>query len=700
MPMPTPGANETQDDFMSRCIPMVMGDGGASNHDQAIAMCNSMWENKSIGMTRRAYSTFEIKSIDKKQRIIEGVASTPSVDRVGDIVEPMGAKFSLPMPFLWQHDSNQPIGHVVDAKTTKDGIHFKAQMVNVAEPGRLKDRTDEAWQSLDYGLVRGVSIGFKGIDVEPIDKKDPFGGQRFKEFSLIEISAVTIPANMEASITNIRSIDQGKVVSDKAASIVPAVSGQKAKSSAVAGRSLEMKRPKMAKLTNTERIKGLEEKRAAEVAAREAIQEKVTDENRTKDDAEQNEFDERSATIKAIDRELADCRVIEKELIATAKPVLPTNGHDPHSLEVRNPSTIEVMPPKLPLGIGLMKALHCAAFARENNRDVLAVAREHCAQWPQVENYLRYKANVAVGTTTGTTWAAPLVYPANLASEFLEFLVPQTFFGRIPGLTKVPFNVRVPRETSVITAAWVGEARSKPAQAIAYDSVSLAYHKTAVIVGVTQELARFSSPAVEELARANLAKGIAKFIDTQFVTASVTAVPGVNPAAITNGADTDTASGTDITAVIHDIREILFHFQEYNIPTDNVVLLMQPVLATSIGTMMTTLGVRQFPDINGQGGSILGVQVITSNNVPNGYIVALHPPSVFVADDGAITIDVSTEASIEMVDNPTSTDYHLVSAFQMNLMFIRAERFVTWVRGRDKGVYYLTGCQYAGAVTG
>jgi len=217
---------------------------------------------------------------------------------------------------------------------------------------------------------------------------------------------------------------------------------------------------------------------------------------------------------------------------------------------------------------------------------------------------------------------------------------------------------------------------------------------------VTSELARFSSPSVEMLVRNNLAKGIAKFLDVQFITPSVTAVAGQNPASITNGADTHASVGTDITSVIHDIRTLLFHFQEYNIPTDNLVIVMQPALATAIGTMMTTLGVRQFPDINGQGGSILGITVVTSNNAPSGQMTGIHPPSVFVADDGGITIDVSTEASVEMADNPTSTDYHLISAFQNNLMFVRAERYITWVRGRDKGVYYTTGCNYGGTVTG
>jgi HK97 family phage major capsid protein len=283
----------------------------------------------------------------------------------------------------------------------------------------------------------------------------------------------------------------------------------------------------------------------------------------------------------------------------------------------------------------------------------------------------------------------------------LEFLDQQTFVGRIPGMPRVPFNSRVPRENSVISAQWVGEGRSKPVAAGSFDYVTLTFAKTACIMGVTDELAKFSSPSVEMLVRNNLAKGIAKFLDVEFIDPSVAAVAGVSPASVTNGADHDSASGSDITAVIHDIREILFHFQENNIPTDGLVLIMQPVLATAIGTMMTTLGVRQFPDINGQGGSVLGITVLVSNNSPSGQITAIYPPGVFVADDGGgLVIDVSREASVELQDNPTSSDWHLVSAFQQNLIFVRAEQYITWVRGRDKSVYYLTGAAYGGAVTG
>lgn len=42
--MPTPRRNERESDFMSRCIPEVMGEGKPQG--QAIAQCQSMWDNR------------------------------------------------------------------------------------------------------------------------------------------------------------------------------------------------------------------------------------------------------------------------------------------------------------------------------------------------------------------------------------------------------------------------------------------------------------------------------------------------------------------------------------------------------------------------------------------------------------------------------------------------------------------------------
>lgn len=155
-------------------------------------------------MLNRAYSFIEVKSFDDDKRIIEGVASTPTPDRMQDRVNPLGAKFELPIPFLWQHRHGEPIGHVIDADPKKSGIPFKAQVVKTEEPGKLKDRLDEAWQSLKLRLVRATSIGFNPLKWSFIEN----GGMDFEEWDWLELSAVTIPANPEAVISAVKQFDR------------------------------------------------------------------------------------------------------------------------------------------------------------------------------------------------------------------------------------------------------------------------------------------------------------------------------------------------------------------------------------------------------------------------------------------------------------------------------------------------------------
>ena len=53
----------------------------------------------------RTWAALEIKKVDGAgdTRTIKGVASTPTTDRMGDIVEPMGMEFKNPLPLIWQH---------------------------------------------------------------------------------------------------------------------------------------------------------------------------------------------------------------------------------------------------------------------------------------------------------------------------------------------------------------------------------------------------------------------------------------------------------------------------------------------------------------------------------------------------------------------------------------------------------------------
>lgn len=151
----------------------------------------------------RAYSFIEVKAVNEDERTIEGIATTPRPDRVGDVMNPLGAKFRLPLPLLWQHRHDEPVGHVEMATPTADGIPFMARLVKSDEPGRLKDRLDEAWQSLKLKLVQAVSIGF-------VPQKYAFqseGGVFYDEWEWVELSCVTVPANGDCALTAVKSLD-------------------------------------------------------------------------------------------------------------------------------------------------------------------------------------------------------------------------------------------------------------------------------------------------------------------------------------------------------------------------------------------------------------------------------------------------------------------------------------------------------------
>lgn len=145
---------------------------------------------------QKSFGSFEIKALDEEQRIFTGVASTPNQDRAKDIMVPDGAEYQLPMPLLFHHEMEKPIGRVLNAKVTENGIEVEIQIPEIKEEGKLKDRVDEAYQSLKYDLVKGLSVGFipDWSEAEYLQN----GGIRFNKWEWYELSLVTIPCNRDS----------------------------------------------------------------------------------------------------------------------------------------------------------------------------------------------------------------------------------------------------------------------------------------------------------------------------------------------------------------------------------------------------------------------------------------------------------------------------------------------------------------------
>lgn len=154
-------------------------------------------------METKAFSAITIKALNDERREIEGMASTPALDRIGDVIEPTGLSFAKEAPLLLNHKSDQPVGSVQFGQPTSKGLPFKATIAKVDEPGVVKDRTDEAWHSVKNGLIKGVSIGFIPQESKPLTG----GGTRFTKASVHELSLVAIPCNPEAVITAFKGLE-------------------------------------------------------------------------------------------------------------------------------------------------------------------------------------------------------------------------------------------------------------------------------------------------------------------------------------------------------------------------------------------------------------------------------------------------------------------------------------------------------------
>lgn len=152
----------------------------------------------------RAYSILDVKSIDQDRRVFRGVATTPSADRVNDRLDPLGATFAAEIPLLHAHRHDVPIGVVRLGKATAGGIPFEAEIPVIHEPPSLKERVDVAWGELVHGLVRAVSIGFRPLSGPTLND---IGGLDFGDTEIMELSTVAIPAQSEAIISQIKSLD-------------------------------------------------------------------------------------------------------------------------------------------------------------------------------------------------------------------------------------------------------------------------------------------------------------------------------------------------------------------------------------------------------------------------------------------------------------------------------------------------------------
>ncbi len=615
----------------------------------------------------RAYSVLTLKAVeDGDQRIIEGTASDISTDRMGDVVDPKGAVFKLPLPLLWQHDKSQPIGHVVSATVTKSGIKIRAEIARGVLPF-----IDNAWALIKAGLVRGLSIGFRPLE-DGIEQIPGSFGLKFTSWEWLELSAVTIPAHQDATISTIKQFDTDRALSGTAAAVGVSPAGVPASSSRQARKGANTMQPISEQITSVKNELQQKSTQLEELMGRDGTEGGLNED-------ESADLDTLTSEVKGLTTKISRLSALEAAQAQNAKTV--SFGTSQARVQGYSPAvTVTDHAKELPKGTLFTRYAMAKAAGKGSLSDTLAYAKRWDAQTPQVTAYIKAEAGTSVVQSPG--WGGELVYANNLSSEFVDLLRPLTIIGRVEGFRNVPFNVRIPIQSGGSTVNWVGEAAAKPVTELAFTTATVPYHKIAGIVVLTEELIRLSSPSAEEAVRRDLTAQIAQFMDEQFIRIAVTAGAN-NPASITNGVTAPNASSTTLAALMADLNTAIGSIVSAGHSATGLVITTTSEVALRLSLMSNALG--QTPpgfSVTPQGGTLLGYPVIVSDSVDADSLVIFKPSEIFLADDGRVTLDASNQATLDM-DGGDTPDFNL---WQKNCVAIRAERWITWLKRRTGAV--------------
>lgn len=641
---------------------------------------------------KRLRSMLEIKSMDSDRRTFKGIASTITSDRMGDIVEPSGLQFKLPIPLLHQHNSERPIGHVTSAKVTKTGVEIEGRIENIPDaPPSLKERLDVAWAEIKSGLVRGLSIGFNPLEHNFMKN----GGIHFTKAEWLELSTVTIPANAEASILSVKRFDDEvlRAASGKKAvsrhSSLPVVSGQIKGLSTMDPRQ-QLIALKQVRAEKAERLSEIFKMKQAET--RSYTEEEVTEIDATRDE------------IRSLDEQIRD-KEIEIFMIAEAAPIVPRTAPDgivrgmPH-FHVRHEKNVD---DKFP-GQSFVRQIIARAVAHLQQSTPAAIA-EH--RWGKSNPALvrLIKANeVSAGGAASGEWGAELVDIDNrYRGDFVEFLYSKTLFDKLP-LRRMPAYVSVKGQDGQATGYFVGETAAIPVSALDFSNVELTPLEVGALAVVSNKMLRYNSHDAEMYIRDALVKASADKIDTQFFSSSA-AVSGVSFAGMLNGVSGTAASGTDAAAVRTDIEVLYAAFIAAKNASD-LALITTPGLAKAISLMRSDLEMPVFPGVTANGGVLEGDPLFTGDNVTSGHLILLKPSDIWRIGESGVRVELSREATIEMSSAPTGEGFtptaqsqNAVSMFQSEMTAIKVVREINVQKRRSHAVQLITGAGYGGVAS-
>lgn len=621
------------------------------------------------------------------------VMSDATVDRYGDIVDPKGwvlEAFRQNPKALFNHNSDMPIGEWENVRVEAGALVGDLKF----GPVGACPTTDKMRAFVEAGMMRAVSVGFRGLKADPI----PGGGIRYTKSELVECSLVSIPANPNAlqKAAQLNLSREAKQLifgesADEISTVTRGVTGEPALNLTLS-RNTNM-------TTLSQRI---------ESAQNELTQARTNLETAVETggdiDALTTEIETKDASLVSLKRAEAALAGGNGNALTIVTPPAGTVTIEQRSVDHRRPFAVpakKIAPVDhifRAMTVGLLThALGGTAVDMMKSRYGDDVATK------AVMDVLMRSTTVPADTVT-PAWAGALVETA--IGEFFDLLLPTSVYPRLSAIGgRFGFGragkVSLPSRsaTPTIAGSFVGEGAPIPVRQAGFVSTTITPKKMAVITTMTREITEHSTPQIEQILRDAIQEDTSIALDVVLLDANPATT--VRPGGIRNGATTAAGTaGGNMAALVADVKGMLSDLTTNTLGNlRNPVWLMNPAQAISAGLIQD--GTGQFPfKAELANGNFMGYPAIISSTVPVGVLVLVDAAYFMSATGDVPRFDVSSQTVLHMEDaapaqiasaGAVPTGGSVRSMFQTDSLALRMIMDVSWAMRRAGTVIVRTG---------
>jgi HK97 family phage prohead protease/HK97 family phage major capsid protein len=633
-------------------------------------------------------------------RGLDFVLSDETRDRMNDIILSSAwqlDEFKSNPIALFNHSPSAIIGTWGNVRIEEQSLRGELEL---AAEG-TSDRIDEIRKLIDAGILKAASVGFRPLESEPIDTKDPYGGSIYKRCDLVEVSVVAVPANPQA-LAVAKSLNISADTLDFVFAGQGNEDGTKRRIGVTGGQAETSRNGKGSAMSLAQRIIDVE-------AAINDRKDKLTAHLAKLDDSNVSDADmQKSSDWNAEIARLAKTRdtLIDSEKLL-GKTAEDGNGIASRSLALFSNEQQKIGSP----AIIIDRKKDMSALDYYSQTATVALRAKQWGRPPdetqrkiygdneelRIAYDLLVRAASAPALTTVTGWAKELVQPRFEA--LMPLLMPKAILTRLAarGMTLdfgtagqiiIPTRSRTP----TIAGSFVGEGNPIPVRQGAFTSQTITPKKLGVISLWSQEMQDYSTPAIEGVIREAMQTDTSVAVDTVLIDAN--AATTVRPAGLLNGVAALTATaGGGIAAILGDIKQLVGALSSATYGNlRSLIWLMNPtdMLTLSLATAANT-GVFPFRD-QIERNTFANIPVIDSATVPAKTVILLDAADFVTAGAGAPTFLVSDQATVHLEDTspqqlatvgtPNVVAAPQQSLFQTDSLGLRMTLRLNWILRR------------------